>query len=421
LSVSEKPKPQTVEEVKALLGDLTSLLDFEDKGDVIIANIRQYLGPKTFSRLAASIEQLGGRYISEREKWRFVIPKATVRPPQLPDLTKIPEGQLLKVPISIIRTGKFWVRKHLDQHEMSRLREAIRRNKDVTYPLACYPLNNSQLELLGGHRRLLASKEAGLLTVSVRVFHPRTEREKWEIALQDEMHEPWSPMAKARAYGKMREEGISIEDITLIAGEPYDTIKNHIALNELPEEAQQLIDTKKLGISFGLSLLKLKNHPKKCIELARNAANNAWTRQKLESEISKILTSFNQTADFPELPVTQGKALSQTKETISDVSQEPSEKPIVTPSPSVQPISPTTYPSTSIEAERDAAWDLALKHYPIGMVDFVWERVTIQGRRLQFLKVLLNVVWECIVERNMVQEVFEEAKRRFERPERIAY
>jgi ParB/RepB/Spo0J family partition protein len=253
LSFTEKPKPQTIEEVKALLGDLTSFLDFEDKGDVIIANIRQYLSPETFSRLATSIEQLGGRYISEREKWRFVIPKATVKAPQLQDLTRVPEGQLLKVPISIIQTGKFLVRRHLDEHEMARLRESIRRNRDVTYPLACHPLNSSQLELLGGHRRLRACKEAGLLTVSVRVFHPRSEREKWEIALQDEMHEPWSPMAKARAYARMREEGISIEDITFIAGEPYETVKNHIALNELPEEVQQLIDTRKLGISFGLS------------------------------------------------------------------------------------------------------------------------------------------------------------------------
>jgi ParB/RepB/Spo0J family partition protein len=134
---------------------------------------------------------------------------------------------MLKVPVAIIQTGKFWVRGHLNEHEMSRLRESIRRNKNVTYPLACYPLNSSKLELLGGHRRLKACKEAGVLTVSVRVFHPKTEREKWELALQDEMHEPWSPMAKARAYARMRQEGISIEDITLIAGEPYETVKKH--------------------------------------------------------------------------------------------------------------------------------------------------------------------------------------------------
>jgi ParB-like chromosome segregation protein Spo0J len=236
-------------------------------------------------------------------------------------------------------------------------------------------------------------------------------------------------MAKARAYARMRAEGISIEDITFIAGEPYETVKNHIALNELPEEVQQLIDTRKLGISFGLSLLKLKGQPKKCIELAENAVKNAWTRQKLENEISKILASFNETSNFPELPVTPGTAFSQENKPVPSVSQPsqpvtsyPTEdEPATAPSiPSPEPRQPT-YPSASTEPQRDAAWDLALKHYPIGMVDFVWERVTIQGRRLQFLKVLLNVVWEQIVERNMTQEIFEEAKRRFEKAERITY
>lgn len=428
MSLQEKTKPQTIEDVKALLGDLTTLLDFEDKGDVIIANIRQYLSPETFSRLAASIEQLGGRYINERDKWRFVIPKATLKAPQLPDLTQVPAGAMLKVPASIIQTGKFWVRRHLDEHEMSRLRDSIRRNRDVTYPLACYPLNSAKLELLGGHRRLQACKEAGVLKVSVRVFHPKTEREKWELALQDEMHEPWSPVAKARAYNRMRNEGISIDDITLIAGEPYETIKSHLALNELPEEVQQLIDCGKLGISFGLSLLKLKDEPRQCISLAENAAENAWTRQKLENEISQILASFTETGDSQELPVTPRKSVFPEKEPVSSFSEGPTEIHEMGQEARTEPFQPSTQkldqaskPSKPIESRRDAAWDLALKHYPTSLVDFVWERVTVQGRRLPFLKVLLNVVWEHIVERNMVREVFEEAKRRFEKPERVTY
>jgi hypothetical protein len=71
--------------------------------------------------------------------------------------------------------------------------------------------------------------------------------------------------------------------------------------------------------------------------------------------------------------------------------------------------------------QRDSAWDFALRHYPASLVDLVWEKVTVQGRRLPFLRLLLNVIWEHIVKLNMVQEVFQEAKQRFEKPERVAY
>jgi single-stranded DNA-specific DHH superfamily exonuclease len=70
-----------------------------------------------------------------------------------------------------------------------------------------------------------------------------------------------------------------------------------LALNELPDEVQRLIDKGSLGISLGLSLLRLKDKHQ-CAKLAEEAAENAWTRQRLESEISKILASFTKTTNL---------------------------------------------------------------------------------------------------------------------------
>ena len=406
--------------MKTLLGDLSTLLEFEDKGDAIIANIKQYIGTETFSRLATSIEKLGGRYVSEPEKWRFIIPKAAVQKPDLPDLTQVPNGTMLKVPVNYLQRGKFWVRRHMDPNEMSKLRESVRRNGDVTYPLAVYPLDSYRLELLGGHRRLQACKEVGVLTVSVRVFHPKTEREKWELALQDEMHEPWSPMAKATAYGKMIDEGMSIEDITLMAGEPYRTVKDHLALNDLPEEVQQLIDAGKLGISFGLSLLKLKDNPQQCMTLAKEAAENLWARQKLENEISKIQASFAETGNLLGLPVITGKSFFSEKEPFSRRTGSSTEKPEIGKEAQTERFPATVSEDAErsfapeakqMETRRDATWDLALRYYPISLVDFVWDRVTVEGRRLEFLKTLFQAEHELIVKHNLLEKALEIARR----------
>jgi ParB/RepB/Spo0J family partition protein len=423
LSGEDKPKPETTEDLKTLLGDLSTLLDFEDKGDAIIANIKQYIGTETFSKLATSIEKLGGRYVSEPDRWRFIIPKATVQKPDLPDLTQVPNGTMLKTPVSRIQRGKFWVRRHLDEHEMSKLRESIRRNGDVTYPLAVYPLNSSRVELLGGHRRLQACKEAGVLTVSVRVFHPKTEREKWELSLQDEMHEPWSPMAKATAYRKIKDEGMSIEDITLMTGEPYETVKSHLALNDLPDDVQQLIDSGDLGISFGLALLKLRDNPQQCIALARNAVHSAWTRQKLEDEISEIRAPLTERGDFPELPVTLGESFFSEKEPFPRRTGSSTEKREIgkeaqtkrfSATVSEEPEQSYAQKAKRTETRRDTAWDLALRYYPISLVDFVWERVTVEGRRLEFLKTICQAEHVLIIEHNLLERVWEIARRDIE-------
>ncbi|MHC1589334.1 MAG: ParB/RepB/Spo0J family partition protein, partial [Candidatus Hecatellaceae archaeon] len=395
----EEFKPETLEDVKRLLAEWEKVLRFEDRGDVVVANVKQFLGKEGFARLASTIRRLGGRYVSEQDKWRFVIPKAAVKTIKLPDFTKVADGTLLKVPLSIIQTGKYYVRRHLDPHQLSRLRESVRRNGDVTYPLATHPLNSSTLEVLGGHRRLQACREAALPTVSVRVFHPTSEREKWEIALQDEMHEPWSPMAKARAYKRMLQEGISMSEITTITGEPYETIKTHLALNQLPEEVQTMIDRGRLGVSFGLSLLKLKDDPKECFRLAEQSVEKAWTRRKLEDEISKIQASSAKTGVLEELPVTLGEtSFSENRhfprgtgspiekaEIEKELQNEVFQKHAFTQPQALtgekQSMMQTLEPKQAVEVQRDAAWDLALKYYPLEMVDLVWEKVAAQGKR----------------------------------------
>jgi len=417
--------PKTASEIKAFLGELSTLLEFEDKGEFIVAKINQLLSPQTFQRLEASIKRLGGKYINEPSQWRFIIPKAGIQTSSLPDLTQVPNGAVLKVPVSCIRTGKFMVRQHIDSQEMAKLVNSIRRNGDVTYPLACYPLNRSELELLGGHRRLQACKEAGIPTVSVRVFQPQTPQEKWEIALQDEFHEPWSPMAKARAYQRMREEGISIEEIAEAAGETYETIKKHLALNELPEKVQNLIDTGKLGISKALLLLRLKDKPEQCARLAQEAAEKGWTRTKLEIEISKTLASSAEKIDLQkkrtinqeivfqenEAILTSHSRSTRLPETAKQAEEEAFQGAFVTQVETT--CSPRSTPS--VRPVSDIDWDIASKHYPVEMVDLVWERVAAVGKRLPFLKALLNVIWDRIVQLGLVKEVFEEARKRLER------
>jgi ParB/RepB/Spo0J family partition protein len=200
----------------------------------------------------------------------------------------VSEGKVIKAPTDALVFGKFWVRTYMDPHELSRLRESIRRRGDVTYPLAVRPIGASKLEILGGHRRARTAKEAGVKEVSVRVFHPKSEAEAWEIACQDEMHESWSPIAYAKAYNRMKQDGLSIEDISLVAGNSTRTIQHHLNLLRLPESVQEKVDTGKLSASHAEELVKLEDRPRDLRVLATKASQAAWTRQRLREEIDRI-------------------------------------------------------------------------------------------------------------------------------------
>jgi ParB family chromosome partitioning protein len=197
---------------------------------------------------------------------------------------------VFKVPIDRIRIGKFKVRAWQDPVGLASLRDSIRKLGDVINPIPVRLLQDGTFEALGGHRRLQAAREAGLKEVSVRVFRVGSEAEAWRIAYQeDALKEPWSPIAKATAFKRMREDGISLQDIAVIAGVSAESVSNTIRLLELPEDVKMFIDDGRLTLRHGIELLKLKDKPEELMSLAMQAAEELWPVAKLKAEVDSVL------------------------------------------------------------------------------------------------------------------------------------
>jgi ParB family chromosome partitioning protein len=198
---------------------------------------------------------------------------------------------VFKVPIDRIRIGKFKVRAWQDPAGLASLRDSIRKQGDVINPIPVRLLPDGTFEALGGHRRLQAAREAGLKEVSVRVFKVGSEAEAWRIAYhEDALKEPWSPIAKATAFKRMREDGISLQDIAVMAGMSEERVNRIIRLLELPEPVKSLIDSGKLSIDHGIELLRLKDKGE-LTSLAVKAAEELWSIQKLRAEVENVLKS----------------------------------------------------------------------------------------------------------------------------------
>jgi ParB/RepB/Spo0J family partition protein len=220
-----------------------------------------------------------------------------------------------KVPIDTIKVGKFKVRTWQDPNEFAKLRDSIRKQGDVINPIPVRLLPDGTFEALAGHRRLQAAREAGLKEVSVRVFKVESEAEAWRIAYQeDALKEPWSPIAKALAFKRMREDGMKLEDIALMAGMSTELVNNTLRLLELPEDVKTLIDDGRLTLRHGLELLRLKDKPEELMALALSAAEELWTVARLKAEVDDVLKRTLKEARIEEIsPKEAQKTISPVK------------------------------------------------------------------------------------------------------------
>jgi ParB family transcriptional regulator, chromosome partitioning protein len=149
-------------------------------------------------------------------------------------------------------------RVHFDGDELSDLANSIREH-GVIQPLIVTQDNlTGKYILIAGERRLLASKEAGLLAVPV-VVRETTEQERLELALIENVQRAdLSPLETAEAYRQLTEEfGLSHEAVGQRVGKSRVTVTNTLRLLNLPPSIQQAITDGKISEGHARALLAL--------------------------------------------------------------------------------------------------------------------------------------------------------------------
>lgn len=162
--------------------------------------------------------------------------------------------------------------KVVDNEEMELLTESIMQNGIVT-PLIVRPLENddSEYEVISGHRRLYAAQKAGLTEVPASIY--AIDRDAAAILLVDSnLHrEHILPSEKAFAY-KMKADALSHKgwrtDLTSVqlapklatkqiadeVGTSKDTIKRYIRLTNLIPEILQYVDDGRISFTPAVEL-----------------------------------------------------------------------------------------------------------------------------------------------------------------------
>ena len=163
-----------------------------------------------------------------------------------------------------------------DDDEMMNLQESIKEN-GVLSPLIVRPLENDEYEVISGHRRLHASKKAGLTQVPALIYE--MDRDAASVLVVDSnLHrENILPSEKAFAY-KMKMEAMSRQgkrqDLTLSqvatkldtaaeigkeTNESRDTVFRYIRLTHLQPKLLEYVDEGRISFTPAVELSYLND------------------------------------------------------------------------------------------------------------------------------------------------------------------
>lgn len=162
--------------------------------------------------------------------------------------------------------------KVLDDDKMDEMIESVKQY-GILVPAIVRARAEGGYELISGHRRHHAATLAGLETIPVMVKDCNDDESTVIMVDANIQREDISISEKAKAYrmkyDAMKHQGstggLSLQEMSDVAGESCKTIQRLIYLSNLSEDLLECIETKKLGISQGVDLAFLSDEQQEIV------------------------------------------------------------------------------------------------------------------------------------------------------------
>ena len=173
-------------------------------------------------------------------------------------------------------------RRTFEEQALLALADSIRA-RGVLQPILVRPLPSGRYELIAGERRWRAAKLAEVESAPAIVRH-HDDAASLEVALIENMaREDLNPVEEARACAALVEElGLTREEVGLRVGRGRVAVSNLIRLLDLPDEALDLLEQRRLTEGHGRALLLASDNADRR-NLAKQAVAAGWSVRELET------------------------------------------------------------------------------------------------------------------------------------------
>jgi ParB family chromosome partitioning protein len=195
--------------------------------------------------------------------------------------------QIIAVPLKNITANSDQPRKHFDTLAIESLADSIKQY-GVLQPLIVTK-KGAGYEIIAGERRYRAACLAKLEKIPVIVRSVK-ELEQLEIALVENVQRvDLSLLEQAASVEYLHQQfSMSYEAIGKRLGKATSTVVNIVRLLQLPDEAREALNERKIVEGHARQILSLKDMPEKQAELLAAIIKNGWTVRQAEQFVTSI-------------------------------------------------------------------------------------------------------------------------------------
>lgn len=193
------------------------------------------------------------------------------------------DGQLKKLPIDVLKPGKYQPRKHIAQEALEELANSIR-SQGVIQPIVVRPIENHLYEIIAGERRWRAAQLAGLTYIPAIIRDIDDEAAMLMALIENIQRRDLNVVEEANALNRlMNEFNLTHQEVADAVGKSRTNVTNILRLLNLNPSVRGLLEQGQLEMGHARALLTLNE------ERQSHAANVIITRKLSVRETEELV------------------------------------------------------------------------------------------------------------------------------------
>ena len=167
-------------------------------------------------------------------------------------------GHAHRLPIDIIRRGRYQPRRSFDEDRLRELADSITA-QGMVQPIVVRPVGDRQYEIIAGERRWRAAQIAGLADVPVVIFEVDDQYAMAMALIENIQRDDLNPLEEAGALHRLLNEfELTHQQVAQAVGKSRTTVTNLIRLLDLNTEVKEMVERGEIEMGHARALLALQ-------------------------------------------------------------------------------------------------------------------------------------------------------------------
>ncbi|WP_417700242.1 ParB/RepB/Spo0J family partition protein [Pseudoalteromonas lipolytica] len=197
------------------------------------------------------------------------------------------KGELQKLAIEFLQSGKYQPRKDMSEEALEELASSIRA-QGIIQPIVVRPIGANKYEIIAGERRWRAAQLAKLDSVPCIIKDVPDEAAVAIALIENIQREDLNAMEEAIALNRLLNEfELTHQQVAEAVGKSRTTVTNLLRLNNLNEDVKILLEHGDIEMGHARCLLALEGEAQS--DAARLAVAKALTVRETEKLVRSIL------------------------------------------------------------------------------------------------------------------------------------